>query len=130
MGVLPSNPAELLFTPPTVRKPSRRVLSAEQVQTILGVLGLREQLIVQLALFSGMRPGEILGLQWKMSAYIGVFNHPFFGVSNEQGEVELKNLPAGTFQIQAWQETYGVRTQSVTVAADETKQITFTFKAP
>ncbi len=65
-----------------------------------------------------------------MSAYIGVFNHPFFGVSNEQGEVELKNLPAGTFQIQAWQETYGVRTQSVTLAAGETKQITFTFKAP
>ncbi len=64
-----------------------------------------------------------------MSAYIGVFSHPFFGVSNEQGEVELKNLPAGTFQVQAWQETYGVRTQSVTVAAGETKQITFTFKA-
>ena len=64
-----------------------------------------------------------------MSAYISVFSHPFFGVSNEQGEVELKNLPAGTFQVQAWQEKYGVRTQSVTVAASETKQITFTFKA-
>src|SRR5207237_333628 len=63
--MIPSNPAELLFTPRTVSKPSRRVLSAEQVQTILSVLGLREQLIVQLALFSGMRPGEILALQWK-----------------------------------------------------------------
>jgi integrase len=29
------------------------------------VLDLREQLIVRLALFSGMRPGEILALQWK-----------------------------------------------------------------
>jgi hypothetical protein len=64
-----------------------------------------------------------------MSANIGVFSNPFFGVSNEQGEVELKNLPAGTFQVQAWQEKYGARTQSVTVAAGETKQITFTFKA-
>ena len=64
-----------------------------------------------------------------MSAYIGVFSHPFFGVSNQQGEVELKNLPAGTFQVQAWQETYGMRTQSVTVAVGETKQIIFTFKA-
>ena len=63
--VLASNPAELLFTPPMARKPSRRVLSAEQVPMMLGVLGLREQLIVQLALFSGMRPGEILALQWK-----------------------------------------------------------------
>ncbi len=64
-----------------------------------------------------------------MSAYIGVFSHPFFGVSDEQGQVELKNLPAGTFQVQAWHEKYGVQTQSVTVAAGETKQITFTFKA-
>ena len=63
--LLPSNPAELLFTPRTVGSPSRRVLTGEQVQTILSVLGLREQLIVQLALFSGMRPGEILALQWK-----------------------------------------------------------------
>jgi len=64
-----------------------------------------------------------------MSAYIGVFNHPFVGVSNEQGDVQLRNLPAGTFQVQAWHEKYGVRTQSVTVAAGEAKQITFTFKA-
>src|SRR5215831_14875307 len=42
-----------------------RILSPEQVQQILSVLGLREQLIVRLALFSGMRPGEILALQWK-----------------------------------------------------------------
>src|SRR5262245_30817572 len=32
---------------------------------MLNVFPLREQLIVQLALFSGMRPGEILALQWK-----------------------------------------------------------------
>src|SRR5205823_10617238 len=65
--VIPSNPAELLFTPRTVPKPSRRVLSAEQVQTILSVLGLREQLIVQLALFSGMRPGEFWHSSGSMS---------------------------------------------------------------
>src|SRR3954462_3942699 len=62
---IPSNPAELLFTPPNVHKPSRRVLTGEQVQKMLNPLGLREQLIVQLALFSGMRPGEVLALQWK-----------------------------------------------------------------
>ena len=64
-GVLPTNPAELLFTPPTAALPSRRVLSAKQVPQILQVLDIREQLIVRLALFSGMRPGEILALQWK-----------------------------------------------------------------
>jgi integrase len=64
-GYLSSNPAELLFTPAKVNKPSRRVLTKEHVQTILNTLGLREKLVVQLALFSGMRPGEILALQWK-----------------------------------------------------------------
>jgi len=45
-GVLPSNPAELLFTPPPLASPSRRVLSAKQVQQILLVLDIRGQLIV------------------------------------------------------------------------------------
>src|SRR5262249_13542221 len=64
-GYIPSNPAELLFVPRIGSRPSRRVLSSEQVQAMLNLLDRREQLIVQLALFSGMRPGEILALQWK-----------------------------------------------------------------
>src|SRR5206468_5143810 len=60
--LLPSNPAKMLFTPRTRATPSRRVLMPEQVQQILQVLPVREQLIVRLALFSGMRPGEIFAL--------------------------------------------------------------------
>jgi plastocyanin len=63
-----------------------------------------------------------------MSAYIATFAHPFFGVSTSKGTVELANLPAGTFQIQAWHEKYGQQVQSVSVAAGETKPVTFTFK--
>ena len=63
--VLTQSPAETLFTPRVAHSPSRRVLCREQVQAMLDVLELREQLIVRLALFSGMRPGEILALQWK-----------------------------------------------------------------
>jgi hypothetical protein len=63
-----------------------------------------------------------------MSAYIATFAHPFFGVSNRQGIAELNNLPAGTFQIKAWHEKYGAQTQSVSVAAGETKQVTVTYK--
>src|SRR5436309_7540264 len=55
----------MLFTPHTVATPSRRVLTPEQVQQILQVLPVREQLIVRLALFSAMRPGEIFALQWQ-----------------------------------------------------------------
>src|SRR6266487_3612846 len=53
--LLSSKQAEMLFTPRTVAAPSRRVLTPEQVQQILQVLPVREQLIVRLALFSGMR---------------------------------------------------------------------------
>src|SRR5262249_38755731 len=62
--IITHNPAEMFFPPRTTPSPSRQVLTP-QVQIILSVLDLREQLIVQLALFSGMRPGEILALQWK-----------------------------------------------------------------
>jgi len=63
--LLTHNPAEMLFTPRTVPSPSRRTLSPENVQQILQLLDIREQAMVRLALFSGMRPGEILALQWK-----------------------------------------------------------------
>src|SRR5262245_21591959 len=59
------NPAEMLFTPRRLGPLARGVLCPEQIQSILRVLDLREQLIVRLALLSGMRPGEILALQWK-----------------------------------------------------------------
>ena len=62
------------------------------------------------------------------SAYLATFSHPFFGVSNRQGIVEIDNLPAGTFQLKAWHEKYGVQTQSVSVAAGETKQLAVTYK--
>jgi hypothetical protein len=63
------------------------------------------------------------------SAYLATFSHPFFGVSNREGIVEINSLPAGTFELKAWHERYGVQTQGVSVAAGETKQLTVTYKA-
>jgi len=64
-----------------------------------------------------------------MSAYAGVLDHPFFGVSDEQGAAVIKGLPEGTYTIEAWHETFGAQTQSVSVAEGETKSIEFTFTA-
>jgi plastocyanin len=64
-----------------------------------------------------------------MSAYVGVVAHPYFAVSANGGTFELKNLPAGTYTIEAWHEKLGTQTQSVTIGEKETKAITFTFKA-
>lgn len=62
-GLLPRNPADLLHIPKGKRN-ARTILSIEQVRTLLGVLPLRDSLILKLAAIVGMRPGEILALQW------------------------------------------------------------------
>jgi plastocyanin len=65
-----------------------------------------------------------------MNAYVGVLDHPYFAVTKDGGTFELKNLPAGTYTIEAWHEKLGTQTQTVTIGAKESKMITFTFKVP
>jgi hypothetical protein len=64
-----------------------------------------------------------------MSAYCGVLSHPFFAVTAADGTYTIKDLPAGTYTIEAWHEKLGTQTQQVTVGAQESKQAAFTFKA-
>jgi hypothetical protein len=64
--------------------------------------------------------------QW-MSSYVAVFSHPFFGVTNEHGVVELANVPAGTYTVESWQEKYGSKSQTVTVTATDRKELVFTY---
>src|SRR5512140_102354 len=64
-----------------------------------------------------------------MSAYCGVLSHPFFAVTAADGTYTIKNLPAGTYTIEAWHEKFGTQTQQVTVGATDSKAVPFTFKA-
>src|SRR5215831_338776 len=63
-----------------------------------------------------------------MNAYVGVLPHPYFAVTKEDGKFEIKDLPPGTYTIEAWHEKFGTTTQSVTIAAKESKDVNFTFK--
>src|SRR5689334_19471916 len=65
-----------------------------------------------------------------MNAYVGVLDHPFFAVTDDEGKFDIKGLPPGTYTIEAWHEKAGTVTQSVTVGNSETKDVTFTLKAP
>jgi Carboxypeptidase regulatory-like domain len=63
-----------------------------------------------------------------MGAYTGVFSHPFFAVTNDQGAFEIKNLPPGNYVIEAWHEKYGTQTQNVTITGTDAKTVDFNFK--
>ncbi len=65
-----------------------------------------------------------------MSAYVGVVDNPFYFVTGDDGTYSLKGLPAGTYVVEAWQESYGTQDTTVTVAAGEAKTADFTYKAP
>ena len=62
-----------------------------------------------------------------MSAYVGVLDHPYFGTTGPDGKVVLGNLPPGTYTIEAWHEALGTRTEQVTIAAKESKDVSFSF---
>lgn len=64
-----------------------------------------------------------------MKSYIAVMANPYYAVTDKDGKFELKNLPPGTYTIEAWQEKYGVVDQTVTIGAKESKTSDFTFKA-
>lgn len=62
-----------------------------------------------------------------MKAYIGVLEHPFFSVTGDGGSFQIGGLPPGNYLVEAWHEVYGVQSQLVTVADQETKEVGFTF---
>jgi len=61
--VLTANPAKELYTPATARKGACLVMTASDVERALGAVEFREKVILHLAIFSGLRPGEILAIR-------------------------------------------------------------------
>jgi len=64
-GMADRNPATSLVTPANASRSITRAMNRDEVNTVLAALELRDRLIVRLAVFSGMRPGEIFGLKWR-----------------------------------------------------------------
>jgi plastocyanin len=65
-----------------------------------------------------------------MQSYMGVFSHPFFAVTGTDGKFTIANLPAGTYEIEAWHEKLGTQKSTVTVGASDSKTASFKFAPP
>ena len=62
-----------------------------------------------------------------MNSYVGVVDHPFFGVTGADGAFDLSGLPPGDYVVEAWHEDLGTQTQNVTVGEGATAELSFTF---
>jgi plastocyanin len=65
-----------------------------------------------------------------MNAYVGVVTHPFFDVTGTDGKFEIKGVPAGTYEVEAWHEKLGSKTASVTVGDSDTQTLDFSLSVP
>jgi len=78
-----------------------------------------------------LKAGELLRITcdshtW-MTAYVGIFDNPYFSVSGADGSFTIANVPAGTQTVKAWHEVMGTQMQMVDVAAGKTTTVDFTF---
>lgn len=65
-----------------------------------------------------------------MFAYVGVVDHPYFAVTDKDGNFKISGLPAGEYTIEAMHRKAGAATEKVTVGADDKKTASFTLKVP
>ncbi|MEP6621229.1 MAG: carboxypeptidase-like regulatory domain-containing protein [bacterium] len=51
-----------------------------------------------------------------VSAYVAVFDHPYFAVTSATGTFKIEGVPPGTYTLRAWHERGGTISQKVQVA--------------
>ena len=61
-------------------------------------------------------------------AYVGVFDHPFFAVSDEFGNFQINGLPPGKYVFGTWHERWAEQEIEVTLVPGEHRSLDFTFK--
>ena len=65
-----------------------------------------------------------------MQAWMAVLSHPFFAVTGPDGKFEIRDIPAGTYVIEAWHEKLEGRSATVTVIDNTVQKADFTFSGP
>jgi hypothetical protein len=58
-----------------------------------------------------------------MRGWVVIAEHPFYAVTNDEGEFVLENVPPGKYNMQVWQERLGKVTQEVVVSGKGTTNV-------
>lgn len=56
-------------------------------------------------------------------AWIRVFDHPYFAVTNRDGTFTIDSIPPGTYRLNVWHAALGERTQSVRVETGQDTKV-------
>lgn len=64
-----------------------------------------------------------------MKMYVNVSAHPFFSVSDADGQFTISGLPPGAYTLAAVHEKMGEKTMQITVGAKESKTAEFKFSS-
>ena len=79
-------------------------------------------------LFDKLGEADILcNVHPEMEAYIIVLQNPYFGLTNEQGVYEIKNVPAGSYKLKTWNDKLKAQLKDAVVPADGPVTVDFGF---
>ncbi len=68
-----------------------------------------------------------------MKSWVLVQDHPYFAVTDENGNFIIEDIPAGTYEVIAWQEKFKMKrsiTKTITIKDAEETTENFTFVKP
>ena len=58
-----------------------------------------------------------------MKAWVIVKEHPYYTITNEKGEYELSNIPAGDYVLHFWHEKMGMKNQIIKIEEGQSLEV-------
>ncbi|MGE5254370.1 MAG: carboxypeptidase regulatory-like domain-containing protein [Planctomycetaceae bacterium] len=89
-------------------------------------LGIYGQGVKKTVTFNNLGEVPLLcSLHPEMIAYVIVLQNPYFAFTDNSGRFEIKNVPAGSYRLQIWQEKLQSSSKKVVVEAGKTVTVNF-----
>ena len=60
-------------------------------------------------------------------AYVSVFEHPLFAVTDDYGNYRIEGVPPGQYTVVAWHEHFGEKTVDIVFVPGESRYLKFNF---